>query len=41
MRQVDKDIRICDDGIRSRVLLLSFAWDQYVRRVAIRKPGAL
>jgi hypothetical protein len=41
VRQVDKDVRICDDGLRSSSPLASFAWNENVRRVSIGKSRAL
>ena len=41
VRQVDEDVRICNDGLRRSNPLVSFAWDEYVRRVSIGKSRAL
>lgn len=41
VRQVNEDVRICDDGLRRLSPLASFAWDENVRRVSIGKPRAL
>ena len=40
VREVDEDIRICDDRILNRVLLSSFAWNKNVCRIFVRESSA-